>query len=85
MVLKLGLMFSSSDPASRLTMRQVVRYLEGEARLPEAVSAPEAGEYKSGKNEEGFNDLYIPTSSSEKVSSHSFMGTGDIEADLSSF
>ncbi|XP_010262588.1 PREDICTED: L-type lectin-domain containing receptor kinase S.4-like [Nelumbo nucifera] len=81
MVVKLGLMCSSSDPASRPTMRQVVRYLEGEVRLPEAVSAP--GEYKSGKNEEGFDDfVHSYPSSSEKVSSHSFMGTGDIETGI---
>ncbi|KAF5188498.1 L-type lectin-domain containing receptor kinase S.4 [Thalictrum thalictroides] len=73
MVLKLGLMCSNSDPFARPSMRQVVRYLEGEVKMPEVLSAP--GEYKVGTSE-GFDDYVhsYPSSSFEKVSSYSFPG-----------
>ncbi|KAJ0046011.1 hypothetical protein Pint_06350 [Pistacia integerrima] len=38
-VVKLGLMCSNNSPYARPTMRQVVRYLEGEVALPEVVEA----------------------------------------------
>lgn len=38
MVLKLGLMCSNSKPLARPSIRQVVRYLEGEIGMPEAPS-----------------------------------------------
>ncbi|KAI7730866.1 hypothetical protein M8C21_013480 [Ambrosia artemisiifolia] len=37
MVLKVGLMCSSDEPSCRPSMRQVIRYLEGEVPLPEIV------------------------------------------------
>ncbi|XAR68923.1 Non-specific serine/threonine protein kinase [Bertholletia excelsa] len=40
MVVKLGLMCSSNSPLARPSMRQVLRYLEGEIRLPEEMRAP---------------------------------------------
>nr|DAD26496.1 TPA_asm: hypothetical protein HUJ06_027964 [Nelumbo nucifera] len=68
MVLKLGLMCSNFAPAARPTMRQVVRYLEGEVKLPEELSKP--GENQAEKNEVGFDDfIHSYPSSSEKVSS----------------
>lgn len=42
MVLKLGMMCSNDVGVGRPTMRQVVRYLEGEVTLPEEVVAPGA-------------------------------------------
>ena len=42
-LLKLGLMCSNNAPKARPTMRQVVRYLDGELPLPEAVEAPQGG------------------------------------------
>ncbi|KAE8653694.1 L-type lectin-domain containing receptor kinase S.4 [Hibiscus syriacus] len=46
-VIKLGLMCSNNAPDVRPTMRQVVRYLEGEVLLPEVVPSP--GGYDSRK------------------------------------
>ena len=42
-LLKLGLMCSNNVPKARPTMRQVVRYLDGELPRPEAVEAPQGG------------------------------------------
>nr|POE60091.1 l-type lectin-domain containing receptor kinase s.4 [Quercus suber] len=42
-LLKLGLMCSNNEPKARPAMRQVVRYLDGELPLPEAVEAPQGG------------------------------------------
>ncbi|XP_021757278.1 L-type lectin-domain containing receptor kinase S.4-like [Chenopodium quinoa] len=39
-VLKLGLMCSAESPDSRPSMRQLVRYLDGEAALPEEIILP---------------------------------------------
>ncbi|OVA17807.1 Protein kinase domain [Macleaya cordata] len=68
MVLKLGLMCSNCASTARPSMRQVVRYLEGEVRMPEVVNAP--GEYETGKSEIGFDDFVhsYPPSSFEVVS-----------------
>ncbi|GAB4831830.1 hypothetical protein Ancab_005844 [Ancistrocladus abbreviatus] len=40
LVLKLGLMCSADDPSARPTIRQAVRYLEGEMCLPEVIASP---------------------------------------------
>jgi serine/threonine protein kinase len=40
LVFKLGLMCSNDSPEARPTMRQVVRFLEGELELPEEVAVP---------------------------------------------
>lgn len=46
MVLKLGLLCSSDEPSFRPSMRQVVRYLEGEVPLPEILAPPyEKGDF----------------------------------------
>ncbi|XP_061997079.1 L-type lectin-domain containing receptor kinase S.4 [Rosa rugosa] len=47
-VLKLGIMCSNNVPKARPMMRQVVRYLEGEVPLPEAVASP--GAYERSKD-----------------------------------
>lgn len=76
-VLKLGLMCSNNAPESRPTVRQVVRYLEGQVALPETVAAPDADDEKKGKicsaSDGNFDDFVhsyrYPTSSfMEKVS-----------------
>ncbi|KAI3988478.1 hypothetical protein MKX01_026292 [Papaver californicum] len=55
MVLKLGLMCSNCAPTERPSMRQVVRYLEKEVKMPEVLSAP--GEYETGRIDIGFDDF----------------------------
>ncbi|CAL8125566.1 unnamed protein product [Prunus armeniaca] len=65
-VLKLGIMCSNNTPKARPTMRQVVRYLQGEVALPEVVLSP--GAYDGRKDSEGGGEFedYVhsyPTSS----------------------
>ena len=52
-VIKLGLLCSCEVPEGRPTMRQVVRYLEGEVPLPEVIPAPDGfgGGKKGGGGE----------------------------------
>ncbi|EXB65273.1 L-type lectin-domain containing receptor kinase S.4 [Morus notabilis] len=73
-VLKLGLMCCGNWPEARPTMRQVVRYLEGEVALPEVVAPPDGGK----KGESGFEDYVhsYPTSSFIERAS-TFLSTGD--------
>ncbi|MBA0600504.1 hypothetical protein Gorai_006690, partial [Gossypium raimondii] len=52
LVIKLGLMCSNEVPEARPTMKQVVRYLEGEVALPKLVPSP--GGY--GRNEGNRSD-----------------------------
>ncbi|KAI3409080.1 Protein kinase domain-containing protein [Psidium guajava] len=89
-VLKLGLMCSNNAPESRPTMRQVVRYLEGELALPDTVAAPDANDEKkgsiwgaSGGNFDAYDHSYpyrTVSSSVEKVSTWSSMvDDGDID------
>ncbi|KAK9154347.1 hypothetical protein Sjap_001827 [Stephania japonica] len=88
LVVKLGLMCSNSAPNARPSMRQVVRYLEGELRMPDTLCAP--GE---GKNGEGFDDLlpfsYTSNSSSsfgtKASSSTTYMGARPVGGDVDSF
>ncbi|XP_039031229.1 L-type lectin-domain containing receptor kinase S.4-like isoform X2 [Hibiscus syriacus] len=47
-VIKLGLMCSNNEPDARPTMRQLVRYLEGEVLLPEVVPSPGGYDSKKG-------------------------------------
>ncbi|KAK0592841.1 hypothetical protein LWI29_026411 [Acer saccharum] len=93
-VIKLGLMCSNNVPKERPTMRQVVRYLEGEVALPEVVTSPDAYDSKKGNTGGGgrggrgglqFEDYvhsYPNSSYFEKVSnwSHAVDGDVDIEA-----
>lgn len=60
-VIKLGLLCSNNTPSKRPIMRQVVRYLEGEAPLPEVLAAPDEYDSKkvddSGRISPGFEDF----------------------------
>ncbi|KAK8475763.1 hypothetical protein V6N12_058140 [Hibiscus sabdariffa] len=47
-VIKLGLMCSNDAPDARPTMRQVLRYLEGEALLPQVIPSPGGYDGKKG-------------------------------------
>ncbi|KAG8649343.1 L-type lectin-domain containing receptor kinase S.4 isoform X1 [Manihot esculenta] len=79
MVLKLGIMCSNNVPIARPTMRQVMRFLDGEAQLPENLRAPNGAEYGDGGGMEiidGFDDFVdsFASSSFDKMSSsYSFM------------
>lgn len=90
-VLKLGLLCSNDSPQARPSIRQVVRYLEGETVLPEVIPAPagfdgkkEGGRGDGGGNEfEDFVHSYPVSSYLEKVSTCSSAGDDrdvDIEA-----
>ncbi|KAG8493212.1 hypothetical protein CXB51_010583 [Gossypium anomalum] len=56
-VIKLGLMCSNDAPDARPTMRQVVRYLEGEVALPEVVPSPGGYDSKKGHGSGGTNTI----------------------------
>ncbi|XP_022767587.1 L-type lectin-domain containing receptor kinase S.4-like [Durio zibethinus] len=78
MVLKLGLICSNDVPLSRPSMRQLVRYLDGEAELPENLRP--RGTFDGGKGlAEGFDAFMhsYPSSSFDKMSSYSFMENGN--------
>nr|DAD33153.1 TPA_asm: hypothetical protein HUJ06_012004 [Nelumbo nucifera] len=82
MVLKLGMMCSHCVPAVCSTMRKVVRYFEGEIRMPKDLSGL-GDDRDAGKNEEGFDDFihsYTPPWS-EKMS-YSFTGAGDVDVEV---
>lgn len=97
-VVKLGLMCSNNAAEVRPTMRQVVRYLEGEVPLPQMVAAPDAYDGKKentcgasagveGPEFEDFVHSYPNSSFLEKVSNWSSTGDDadvDIEAGSSS-
>ncbi|KAK4771340.1 hypothetical protein SAY87_031872 [Trapa incisa] len=69
MVLKLGLLCSNSKPHQRPSMRLVMRYLDGEAEVPESARAQEALEAERGRIE--FEDFInsFASSSFEKMGS----------------
>ncbi|KAH7867354.1 hypothetical protein Vadar_032438 [Vaccinium darrowii] len=91
MVLKLGLMCSNEVPMVRPSMRQVVRYLDGEAPLPDDLRPPGevksgwrmGGSSKSGEGFDGYENLLLSSSTFEKGSDNSFK-RGDIEASFGS-
>lgn len=91
-VLKLGLICSNNAPKARPSMKQVVRYLEGEAVLPDVLSSPDAYDGKSyggsgcgggggncGVEFEDFQHSYPSSSVFEKVNTWSDVDV-DIEA-----
>ncbi|KAF6151377.1 hypothetical protein GIB67_012237 [Kingdonia uniflora] len=80
LVLRLGLMCSSHAPMARPSMKQVVSYLDGDVRTPDAVSAPWESEVGSSTHE-GFDDFVhsYPSSSFEKVSSSSYPAGRDAD------
>lgn len=55
MLMKLGLMCSAESPEARPTMKQVVRYLEGEVALPEVVAMPGGYSGKRGSSSHAAN------------------------------
>ncbi|KAG7964861.1 hypothetical protein I3843_09G192300 [Carya illinoinensis] len=88
MVLKLGLMCSSNTPMSRPSMRQVVRYLEGEVEISDNLKAP--GEYVNGGKgnlAEGFDDFVhsFPSTSVARSSSYTFTRNREMDASFASF
>ncbi|XP_038697356.1 L-type lectin-domain containing receptor kinase S.4-like [Tripterygium wilfordii] len=79
MVIKLGLICSHNEPKRRPSMRQVVRYLEGEAEVPDNLRVGDEG--RGGRVGEGFDDFVnsIASSTFDRMSSsYSFMATGDV-------
>ncbi|XP_024991814.1 L-type lectin-domain containing receptor kinase S.4-like [Cynara cardunculus var. scolymus] len=68
-VLKLGLLCSSDEPSFRPSMKQVVRYLEGEVPLPKILAPPCEGGEKGGFVVEF--DNYAPPLPLQKVKSWS--------------
>ncbi|KAK9913577.1 hypothetical protein M0R45_037388 [Rubus argutus] len=91
-VLKLGLMCSNNVPKARPTMRQVVRYLEGEVALPEAVASPGAYERSKGgvdgstggEFEDYVNSYSYPTSSYFEKASTWSCDDGDVDFEAGS-
>lgn len=82
-VLKLGLVCSNNSPEKRPSMRQVVRYLEGDAALPETLASPNNYIGKNDGSEfDGFLSSYPPSSFYEKVSTWSSVGDREQEVDL---
>lgn len=74
MVLKLGLMCSNNAPMARPSMRQVVRYLEGEANISDDLRAP--SEFNGGKGHmEGFDDFVHSFASSSFGKMDTFSST----------
>ncbi|KAI3443038.1 CYCLIN domain-containing protein [Psidium guajava] len=78
-VLRLGLLCSNCNPTERPTMRQVVRYLDGEIDVPEVVSGPGGFDCTKAGQGHGFEDfqLAFPSSSFDRMSSSSFMANRD--------
>ncbi|XP_073289306.1 L-type lectin-domain containing receptor kinase S.4-like [Primulina huaijiensis] len=62
MVLKLGLLCSSNEQAARPSTRQIVSYLEGEAEMPEILSAPAGSSNDIEKGFEDYLDAYASSS-----------------------
>ncbi|KAK8713883.1 hypothetical protein V6N13_149089 [Hibiscus sabdariffa] len=85
MVLKLGLICSNDMPMARPTMRHVVRYLDGEAELPENLRPPTAFDSNKGYGD-GFDAFLnsFASSSFDKMSSNSFMETGNAATSFAS-
>ncbi|KAH7865427.1 hypothetical protein Vadar_006532 [Vaccinium darrowii] len=97
MVLKLGLMCSNEVPMERPSLRQVVRYLEGEVPLPNDLRPP--WEVKSGwrmgggggsssgggfDGFDGYENMLLSSSTFEKGSGNSFRRSGDVNASFGS-
>ncbi|KAL6980572.1 L-type lectin-domain containing receptor kinase S.4 [Sarracenia purpurea var. burkii] len=91
-VVKIGLMCSNSVPARRPSMRNVVRYLEGEVGLPELLAPPDEYEGQKGAGVGGgieFEDFvhsYPSSTYFEKTSvgSSGVDRNGDIEGGCTS-
>ncbi|KAK3018911.1 hypothetical protein RJ639_005116 [Escallonia herrerae] len=85
-VLKLGLICSNNATSARPSMRQALRYLEGEAALPEVLVPPNDYDGKKGGDGgvdfEDFVHSYPSSSYFEKVSTWSSVGDGDGEVHI---
>ncbi|XP_048138280.1 L-type lectin-domain containing receptor kinase IV.1-like [Rhodamnia argentea] len=64
LVLKLGLMCSHSDPSMRLSMRQVLQYLEGDLPMPKLSSIGLSSGGLTFAHREGFDDVAMSYRSS---------------------
>ncbi|GFZ10963.1 receptor lectin kinase [Actinidia rufa] len=64
LVLKLGLLCSQSEPMARPSMRQVVRYLEGEVAFPDLTSLGICATGLTFAHREGFDDVSMSYPSS---------------------
>ncbi|PSR87897.1 Legume lectin, beta chain, Mn/Ca-binding site protein [Actinidia chinensis var. chinensis] len=64
LVLKLGLLCSQSEPMARPSMRQVVRYLEGEVAFPDLTSLGICATGLTFAHREGFDDVAMSYPSS---------------------
>ncbi|KAJ9180690.1 hypothetical protein P3X46_008903 [Hevea brasiliensis] len=88
-VLKLGIMCSNNVPIARPTMRQVMRFLDGEAQVPENLRAPQWAACADGGRDviHGFDDFVnsFASSSFDKMSSsYSIMENRDIDNSFAS-
>ncbi|KAG5071352.1 hypothetical protein AAZX31_03G057600 [Glycine max] len=81
MVLKLGLLCSNSSPTARPSMRQVVRFLEGEVGVPDELKKPGEGGYQ-----EGFDEFVhsLESSSFDQMSTGSYGRTRDMDSSFPS-
>ncbi|XP_009787790.1 L-type lectin-domain containing receptor kinase S.4-like [Nicotiana tabacum] len=84
MVLKLGLMCSNSQPLARPSIRQVVRYLEGEILMPEAPTEPNPDDGELWFDE---NERWNSLGSTNIIKSNSFtsLSNGDEDDTFASF
>ncbi|GAB2210935.1 hypothetical protein Droror1_Dr00016224 [Drosera rotundifolia] len=92
-VLKLGLMCSSDAPVSRPSMKQVVRYLDGETSLPEVLAPPGgyvwkkdgsiSGDGGSVGEFEGYLHSYPESSYLENMSTLSTTGDAGARSNIS--
>ena len=82
MVLKLGLICSNDVPTARPSIRQVVRYLDGEVGLPDELRKP--GDIGP---QEGFDEFLhsLASSSFDKMSTGSYLGNRDMDNSFTSF
>ncbi|XP_027336590.1 L-type lectin-domain containing receptor kinase S.4-like [Abrus precatorius] len=76
LVLKLGLLCSDESPDNRPSMRQVLRYLEGEVVLP-PVEVKKGGVGGGGGGAGGFGDLVRSYTSSFFERANTWSSTGD--------
>nr|AKV93692.1 lectin receptor kinase [Nicotiana benthamiana] len=84
MLLKLGLMCSNNQPLARPSIRQVVRYLEGEILMPEAPTEQNADDRELEFNE---NERWNSLGSANIIKSSSFtsLSNGDEDDNFASF
>lgn len=87
MVLKLGLVCSSGAATDRPSMRQVVRFLDGEVGLPDELMKKPGGEIGSNHQQEGFDEFFhsLEPSSFDEMSTSSCVNIRDMNAGFSSF